>query len=231
MHASLWNPRRLVILTASLALGWAVAQMVSAADHPEPKPADGWIALVDGDQEDLSKWTTKKGNWVIEDGLLARRSGGGYIWTKEEFGDFVLDLEVKMSDGCNSGVFFRTNPKNPVQDGFEIQVLDSHGKENPNSHDFGALYDAKAPSKNVCRAPGEWNRVTLECRGPMITVVANGETVVELNIDDWDTAHRNPDGSQNKFNRPLKKFPRKGHIGFQDHGHPVWYRNVWIKPL
>ena len=61
-------------------------------------------------------------------GVLARRKGGGYIWTEKSFGDFVLELEVKMSKRCNSGVFFRTDPKNPVQGGFEIQIMDSHGK-------------------------------------------------------------------------------------------------------
>ena len=59
----------------------------------------------------------------------------------------------------------------------------------------------------------------------------NGKTVLELNIDDWDTAQKNPDGTKNKFKKALKDLPRTGHIGFQYHGHPVWYRNAVVTPL
>jgi len=190
---------------------------------------DDTVKLFDG--SDLDHWNYKKGGWVIEDGVLARKDKAGYIWTKEKFGDFVLELDVKMSKGCNSGIFFRTDPKNAVQGGFEIQVLDSHGKKKAGKHDFGALYDAKAPSKNVCKAPGEWNHVKLTCKGPNVTVEANGQKILDVNLNDWDTGNKNPDGSKNKFKTALKDLPRTGHIGFQDHGHPVWYKNVTLKKL
>src|SRR5689334_16370462 len=73
--------------------------------------------------------------WVVKDGALVRESKGGDIWTKERFGDFVLELEFKTQG--NSGVFFRTdNPKDPVQTGIEIQVDVPHGK--PDRHSVGA---------------------------------------------------------------------------------------------
>ena len=205
--------------------GAAAATSTSA----QTTASDKTVKLFDG--SNLDHWNYKKDGWKIEDGAMALQNKGGYIWTKKTYGDFVLDLEVKMSKGCNSGIFIRTNPKNAVQGGFEIQVLDSYGKKNPGKHDFTALYDAKAPSKNVCKAPGEWNHVTITAKGPMYTVVANGEKVLEATLDDWDTPNKNPDGSKNKFKTALKDLPRTGHIGFQDHGHPVWYRNITIKPL
>jgi hypothetical protein len=55
--------------------------------------------------------------------------------------------------------------------------------------------------------------------------------VSDVNLDQYSKLHQNPDGSQNKFNRPLKEFARTGYIGLQDHGLPVWFRNIRIKRL
>ena len=73
--------------------------------------------------------------------------------------------------------------------------------------------------------------MTLTANGPKITVVLNGKTIVEANIDDWKTANKNPDGTKNKFKTALKDLPRSGRLGFQYHGHPVWFRNVKLKQL
>ena len=73
--------------------------------------------------------------------------------------------------------------------------------------------------------------MTLTANGPKITVALNGKTIVEANIDDWKTANKNPDGTKNKFKTALKDLPRSGHLGFQYHGHPVWFRNVKLKQL
>jgi len=187
------------------------------------------VALFDG--SNLDHWKCKPGGWTIEEGILTRQPKAGYLWTKEAYGDFVLELEFKVSPKCNSGVFFRSNPKNCVQGGFEIQVLDSHGKAKVGKHDCGALYDAVAPKVNAVKKAGEWNTMKITCNGPAIKVEVNGQTAVDISIDDWDTPRQNPDGSKNKFKTALKDLPRTGHIGFQDHGKPVWYRNVKLTKL
>ena len=187
------------------------------------------VALFDGTH--LDHWTCKAGGWTIEDGVLTRHPKAGYIWSVQAFEDFVLELEFKVSKGCNSGLFFRSNPKNPVQGGFEIQILDSHGKDRPGKHDCGALYDALPPAVNAARPAGEWNKTVLTCDGSKIKVELNGKVVIDTDIDAWDTANKNPDGSPNKFRTALKGLPRKGHIGLQDHGKPVWFRNVTLRPL
>jgi hypothetical protein len=113
-----------------------------------------------------------------------------------------------------------------------MQVANSFGKADlSRTGTAGAVYDCQAPSRNAVRAPGEWNQVRLTCKGSKVAVVLNGEPVVDLDLDRWTEAQKNPDGTKNKFPRAMKDFARTGYIGLQDHGRPVWYRNVRIKPL
>ncbi len=168
--------------------------------------------------------------WELKDGVLnPSKTPGGIIWSKEKYTDFVLTLEYKTSKKCNSGVFFRSNPKNAVQGGFEIQIASNDiysGK-----HIIGSLYDAKEASVRAGKPDGEWNKMVISCKGPSIIVVLNGKETVNVNIDNWTTARKNPDGSKNKFKTALKDLPKTGHIGFQYHGQMIWYRNVSIKVL
>jgi len=73
--------------------------------------------------------------------------------------------------------------------------------------------------------------MTITARANNIYVVMNGEQIIDMDLNLWTEPHKNPDGSTNKFNTAYKDMPRTGHIGFQDHGDPVWYRNIKIKPL
>ena len=178
--------------------------------------------------KDLTGWQNRDGNaskWVVVDGALQGKRKSGDIWSKERFGNFILSLEFKT--GGNSGVFFRTdNPKNPVQTGIEIQVNKPGG---PNKHSVGAIYDLVAPKKN--NATNGWNKMEITAKGSMISVKLNGEIISEMDLDKWSTPGKNPDGSKNKFKTALKDFKREGHIGFQDHGAAVAYRNITIKKL
>ncbi|MFV1965403.1 MAG: DUF1080 domain-containing protein [Pirellulaceae bacterium] len=87
------------------------------------------------------------------------------------------------------------------------------------------------PKVNADKPVGQWNTYRVTCRGPHIAVEVNGQKVNELDLDQWTEPHKNPDGSKNKFPRAIKDFARRGYIGLQDHGRPVWYRNIRIKPL
>ena len=168
--------------------------------------------------------------WVITDGVLSpSEDPGGIIWSKDIFDDFEISVEYKTSPKCNSGLFFRADPKNPVQGGFEVQIA-SPGLYS-GKHVAGSLYDAKEPTVHAGKPDGEWNKLIVRCHGPHIHAVLNDEEVLDLLIDDWTTPEQNPDGTKNKFKTALKDLPRKGHVGFQYHGHPVWIRNVQVHPL
>ena len=200
---------------------------------------DGFVTLFNG--KNLDGWTAAAGHaWVVEDGVIALKGktdgaehNGEYLWTKEQYGDFILELEFKVPEKANSGIFIRTSDlQDPVYSGLEVQVANSFGKTETNKNGTaGAIYDLKASSKNPIKASGEWNKVRVECRGPKIAVALNGEAVAEIDLDHWTETGKNPDGTKNKFKKPLKEFARKGYIGLQDHGRPVWYRNIRIKSL
>jgi len=211
---------------------------------------DGTRTLFDGTRLG-PYWEFTPGGWEIEkDGSMVcrmkdgkdrkgnpKKVGMGNIWSRQEYGDFDLTLSYKLSEGANSGVFYRVNDKaNPVQDGLEVQLMDNDGfQESHGPRDDRKLnasfYDAKAPSKDAQNPIGEWNTMRITCQGPKIQIAVNGEQVIDVNIDDWDTPGKNPDGTTNKFKKALEDYARSGKIGFQNHGQVVWFKDVKIKVL
>jgi hypothetical protein len=197
---------------------------------------DGWILLFDG--RTLGGWTTSGGTpsqVPVEDGCINPHGCGGYMMIHEKtWSDFVLSLDFKISEGCNSGVFIRTFPLTPRPgkdvgfNGIEVAIDDTTAA---GYHDTGAIYDLVKPSKNAMRPPGRWNHLVVTCDGPRIAVELNGETVTRMDLDEWTSPNRRPDGSAHKFDVAYKDHPRSGYIGLQDHGSPCWFKNIKIKPL
>jgi hypothetical protein len=187
-----------------------------------------WITLFDG--KSLDAWQKPAADkWKISDGVLAQEKRCGNLWTKYVFGDFILDLEVKCAKNTNSGIFLR----GPVRGwhGLEIQVLNSFGDRKRGKHDMGAMYDCLAPSMAAEKPTGEWNRMVILFVGNSLKIVLNDKSIIDTDLNQWTEANKNPDGSANKFDWALKDLPKTGHIGLQDYGVPVWYRNIRIKRL
>lgn len=226
--------RSLPLLAALLISACLLTADAWGADNeltPE-EAAAGWQLLFNG--HDHAGWKTNNGKPIasaIEEGALQPHGSGGYILMHErQFGDFRLACDVKLSaPECNSGIFFRVgNAKNPVYSGFEVQLFT---EPTATFHDFGAIYDLVAPSKNNARPVGEWNHVEVICRGPEIRVVVNGEEVSRMNCDEWTERGLRPDGSRHKFGAAIAKLPRAGYLGFQDHGQKCWIKNVKLLEL
>jgi len=175
----------------------------------------------------MAKSTDKKGKERIR--------GMGYLWTKDEFSDFELTVEYKLSPGANSGIFYRSDKDNPVNGGFEIQLMDNEGfqkkanKVLPARKLNASFYDGVAPKGDYSKPVGQWNHSRLVCKGPEVSFHLNGKLAFKINLDDWKEAGKNPDGSTNKFKTALKDLSRKGRIGFQNHGQVVWFRKISIK--
>lgn len=179
---------------------------------------DGFKPLFNG--KDMTGWTYV-GNgsaWSVENGMLTCRGGyHGWVCTEKMYDNFVLRLEYRISEGGNSGVFVRIPQRfgRSSRLGFETQILDDYGKA-PTKSTTGSLYDMVAPTKNMSKPAGEWNSYEIHCDGPMIKIVHNGETVVDVNADEIPKV-------RNRF--------RRGHIGIQNHGRFVEFRNIRIKQL
>lgn len=189
---------------------------------------EGWEPLF---AEDLSNAIMAVSlGWVMEDGVLSIM-GGGDLWTAaDDYGDFILDLEFRNEEDTNSGVFIRCDDTQDwLNRAIEIQI--SQPATESAKEATGAIFDI-APAEGSRQKPaGEWNRMTIIARGPMIYSVLNGAQVMCANLDEWTEAGRNPDGTPNKFRDAYAQLARKGRIGLQDHGTPVSFRNVRIKRL
>jgi hypothetical protein len=202
---------------------------------PEEKAA-GWVLLFDG--KTLDGWMTSGGKpsqTPVDGGCLNPHRSGDYMLVhKEEHSDFVLSLDFKIAKGCNSGIFIRTHPLEPRPgkdvgyNGIEIAIDDTTAA---GFHDTGAIYDLVRPRRNAMKPAGEWNRIAITCDRNLIEVELNGEKVTRMDLDDWKTAGKRPDGTDHKFDVAYRDHPRKGYIGLQDHGAPCWFKNVKLRPL
>jgi len=218
------------VLTAavlSLVLPLAAGPLLAADEKPDDvdKPAakkEGFKPLFNG--KNLDGWTTT-GNWFVEDGILRLEPRPGekgwqrydaYLWADKKYGDFILDLEFRIQKGGNSGAFIRVGDlKEPVAKGIEVQILDTHDKEKVGAHDCGGVIGTAAPSKNMAKPAGEWNRYIITCKGSNLKVRLNGEQIIDIDLSKTGRKH----------------CPMKGHLGFQDEAKPLWYRNIYIKTL
>ena len=206
----------------------------STQDKPGRPPSDA-IVLFDG--KDTSKWVGRDGGpiqWKVENGAMEVTRTGD-IRTKEHFGDCQLHIEwaapaeVKgESQGRgNSGVFLMGR--------YEIQVLDGYDNITYADGITAAIYGQYPPLVNACRKPGEWQTydiffVAARFEGEKLispaylTVIHNGVLVHHHRAAMGPTGHRNLPA----YKEPL---PPKGPLSLQDHGDPVRYRNIWIRPL
>lgn len=205
---------------------------------PAAAGSSGWRPLFNG--ADLSGWRGYKGSpaptkWRVENGAitLGVQGGGGDIVTAEEFENFELQLEWKISQGGNSGIIYFVREVEGANEtyatGPEMQVLDDarHPDGKLPSHRAGALYDLLPASKAMTAPVGTWNKVRIISRSGRIEHWLNGHKVVATRYGDegW---RRLVAGSKFKAMPHFAKLPR-GRIALQDHGDRVWYRNIRIR--
>lgn len=172
--------------------------------------------------------------WKVVDGTLhfdGTRSGD--IITKKEYGSFELTFDWKVSEGGNSGVMYRVTlgDNAPYMSGIEYQILDNdkHADGKSRTTSAAALYALYQPGDKMPKAVGEWNSSKIVVDGDKVEHWLNGDKVVDVEIgsDEWKEKV-----AESKF-ASWKKFgkSKRGHIAFQDHSDPVWYRNIKIKAM
>ena len=201
---------------------------------PAAAPQDATVLI--GSRADLSAWQMMDGapaTWAMSNGVLS--TGKGLIRTRAEFTDFQLHVEFATpsevkgdsQERGNSGVFLLGK--------FEIQVLDSfHNTTYPDGQ-ASAMYGQYPPLVNASKGPGEWQAYDIVFTAPrftaggaldkpaVVTVLHNGILVHNATPFWGPTAHKKID--------PYTPDTAKGPLALQDHGNPVRYRNIWVRPL
>jgi hypothetical protein len=177
--------------------------------------------------------------WEIEDGAIFFNPNnygtGGDIISREQYGEFEFSLEWKVAPASNSGIFYLVvesdDYKFPYETAPEMQVLDDnrHGDGKIEQHRSGDLYDLiKSRVENV-KAVGEWNKVLIKVKANNLEHWQNGELVIKTTMwdDNWAALIKD-----SKFSTwPGFGQAKIGHLALQDHGDPVWYKNIKVKKL
>jgi hypothetical protein len=208
----------------------------------------GWISLFDG--QSLKGWhtygkTSAGAAWNVDSGSIHlnasakkgyQTQGGGDLISDDEFENFDLKLEWKISKNGNSGIIFLVHEdsakyKETWHTGLEMQVLDNNGHPDGKipKHRAGNLYDLIVGKEGAVKGLGEWNQAEIKLDNGKLDLYLNGVNVVSTTL--WDDNWKKM-VAKSKF----KEWPdfgtfKKGHIALQDHGNDVWYRNIMIKKL
>lgn len=217
-----------LLVLVGLTTGALAGEPVPPTGHPD---SSGWEDVF---AADLSNAIDPQGVWAWKDGMLSATKDQA-LFSKRSYERFVLDLEFKTTPGANSGLaVYCTDPENWIPHSVEIQLADTHGQQ-PNQGNCASIYGHVAPTKQLVKKPGEWNRMTVTCDGSMIYVVFNGELVAQMDMRRWTSAKKNPDGSDipAHLTTPLAQMPTRGHVGVQGlHGQsPMYFRNVKIRAI
>ena len=239
------------LLAASLALLPLSAQTVNTLTAKEK--ADGWHLLFDGKTTD--GWRSARGcgfpmtGWAVKDGMIAvtetggeEAGNGGDIVTTRTYSNFELSVDFKTSPGANSGIMYfvdlnlipwHNGHGSPV--GFEYQILDDalhpdakRGKNGDRT--VASLYDMiPAATDKPIHPVGEWNTARIVVRGKHGEHWLNGVKVLEYDRDSPEFKQILAESKYNVF--PEYGQADSGYLLLQDHGFPVWFRNVKIREL
>jgi hypothetical protein len=233
-HRAVW----IWVLSWTLGFGiWSFSALAADNQLTAQEKDTGWLLLFDG--KTTNGWMTSAGKLSLkqpEDGTVNPHKAGHYMLVHtQQWSDFILSLDFKISPHCNSGVFVRTGSLTPRPgkdvgyNGIEIAIDDT--APSAGFVDTGAIYDLSKPTRNAMKPVGEWNHLEITCKGPVIDVRLNGEHVNHVELDKFTEPNKRPDRTAHKFDVAYRDHPRTGYIGLQDHGSPCWFKNIKLKPL
>jgi len=179
-----------------------LAPLVASAD--DNSPPEGFTVLFNG--QDLTGWKDDgSGNWRAEDGMLVNDGQGDHLLTDKKYGDFVLLIDWKIEDGGNSGIFLRA--ENQAQ----VEIWDKRAYDTDMGSGGIVPYTNRKPLNNADSPIGEWNHFEIRLEEGLITVKLNDQLVT--------------DKQPTNFGQP------RGPIMLQQHGSPLWFKNVYVREL
>jgi hypothetical protein len=214
---------RALLVCACLASTFSFA---AAAD--QPKTEEGYTSLFNG--ESLKGWQGSVNGYAVEDGaIVCIPSKGGFLYTDKEYGDFSFKFEFQLTPGANNGIGLRTPMGgDPAYVGMECQVLDDTSDKYKSLQPYqyhGSIYGVAATKRGHQKPVGEWNSQEIICKGNQVTVILNGEKIVDVDI----AKASDPKTLDGKNHPGLKR--DKGYLCFCGHGAKVAFRNLQIKEL
>jgi hypothetical protein len=229
----------LLVLGAMMCLGEGAPKLrqVAGIGSTNMKPPSDAVVLFDGTSADA--WKMRRSGdpcrWIVEGGILRVRPGSGDIVTKEKFTDFQLHVEFRpLSSDPNATGQGRGNSGVYMQGLYEVQILDSYGLDS-RDNDCGGIYSVSRPMVNACLKPTEWQSYDVLFQSPRfdesgkmvkparISVLQNGVWIQD-NAEAWKRTTASMSEAEQDERKP-------GPILLQDHGNPVEFRNIWIRPL
>ena len=231
-----------IVIDRALLLGTVLiflATPLTAQEHNRLTAAEraaGWQLLFDGNS--LEGWRGYNSEfmptgWSVENGMLTRTGPGGDIITEQQFGDFELYLEWLVGPGGNSGVLVRAvEGQEEVYHGApEMQILDDAGHPDGRSPltSAGSNYGLHGAPRGIVKSAGEWNSSRIVVVNNQVEHWLNGDKVVEYELGSADWLRR---VANSKFAQwPAYGRASRGHIGIQDHGDRVSFRNLKVREI
>jgi hypothetical protein len=179
---------------------------------------------------DLTGWVGDTRGYAVQDGAIVCKPLGGRLFTADEYSDFSFRFDFKMTAEGNNGVGIRSPLKgDPAYVAMEIQVLDDLSQKYNKSiqpwQAHGSIYGIVPAKRGFQKPLGEWNHEEIIAKGRHVTVILNGHTIVDANLDEATAGgtldHKDHPGLKNE----------RGHIGFLGHGARIDFDNIRIKPL
>lgn len=237
----------LSLFAALLIAAPSFAQKVNKLSKAEKK--EGWTLLFNG--KNFNGWRQCNGtempvNWVLEDDAMKVFTGegkkpgqganGDILYPGKKYKNFEFSIDWKASKSANSGIFYyvREVPGKPIYYAApEIQVLDNKDATDnkKDNHLAGSLYDLLPADPATINPAGEWNTCLIKVKDGKVNVSMNGTEVVTYShwTPEWDEMVKN--SKFKNFEGWTEGIDKEGYIGLQDHGYPVWFRNIKIREL
>jgi hypothetical protein len=196
----------------------------------EEEKKEGFISLFNG--LDLSQWIGNTAGYLVKDGVVEvdpEIHGGGNLYTRDEFSNFIYRFEFQLTPGANNGIGIRAPLEGDIAyTGMEIQVLDNEAPMYKDLHPYqyhGSVYGVIPAKRGYLLPTGEWNKEEITARGNKIKVVLNGTVIL-----DGDIKEASKNGTMDHKEHP-GLFRPTGHLGFLGHGDVVRFRNMRVKRL
>ena len=180
----------------------------------------------------LEGWKGNKSSYLVKDGMIViepQGGGGGNLYTEKEYGNFILRFEFQLTPGANNGLGIHAPLEgDAAYVGKEFQILDNEAEKYAGLQSYqyhGSLYGVMPAKRGFLRPTGEWNQQEVRINHPFVTVILNGEIILEGNY-----LEASQSGTLDQKEHPGLARSR-GHIGFLGHGDLVRFRNIKIKEL